>query len=69
MEYKLKVWDFRRNLSKDAWRYIDDKITKRKLEGKDSDVILSGVRIKKSRIQKETSRNRWVSTLEKYKTR
>lgn len=69
MEYRLKVWDFRRNLSKDVWRYIDDKITKRKLEGKDSDVILSGVRIKKSRIQKETSRNRWVSTLEKYKTR
>ncbi|KAH7150362.1 ankyrin repeat-containing domain protein [Dactylonectria estremocensis] len=58
LEYKLKQWEFRRNIDRAAWIAIDRKIAKRKLEGKESQVIHRGKRLKQSTIDKETNRHR-----------
>lgn len=58
LEYKLKQWAFRRNIDKDTWITIDRRITKRKREGKDTEVIHCGKRLKPSTVEKETNRHR-----------
>ncbi|KAF4948342.1 hypothetical protein FSARC_13768 [Fusarium sarcochroum] len=58
LEYKLKKWGFSKNLNKSTWQYIDRKITKRKREGKDTDVIHSGKRLGPSTINKAINRHR-----------
>ncbi|KAI0906918.1 ankyrin repeat-containing domain protein [Ustulina deusta] len=58
LEYKLKKWNFRKNISKDAWVEIDHCISKRKREGKDSEVIFCGKRVKRETVEKETNRHR-----------
>ncbi|KAL6862834.1 hypothetical protein ACO1O0_003072 [Amphichorda felina] len=58
LEYKLKQWAFRRNIDKDTWIIIDRRITKRKREGKDTEVIHCGKRLKPSTVEKETNRHR-----------
>ncbi|KAM4055232.1 clr5 domain-containing protein [Hirsutella rhossiliensis] len=37
LEYKLKQWDFRKNISKERWASIDSIMAKRRREGKDKD--------------------------------
>ncbi|KAJ3549147.1 hypothetical protein NM208_g659 [Fusarium decemcellulare] len=58
LEYKLKTWGISKNIDKKAWQSIERKINKRKLEGKNSDVIYCGKRLKQSTINKATSRYR-----------
>ncbi|KAF5576725.1 Sex-determining fem-1 [Fusarium pseudoanthophilum] len=58
LEYRLKKWNILKNIDRDSWKHIDKTITKRKLEGKESDVLLSGKRVKRSTIEKETNRHR-----------
>ncbi|KAF4490351.1 Ankyrin repeat-containing domain [Fusarium agapanthi] len=58
LEYRLKKWNIFKNIDRDSWKYIDQKINKRKLEGKESDVLLSGKRVKQSTIENETYRHR-----------
>jgi hypothetical protein len=60
VEYKLKKWKFRRNVSAKGWKYVDHELSKRRKANKASEVILSGVRIKQSTIERETQRNRPV---------
>ncbi|KAH8736363.1 ankyrin repeat-containing domain protein [Ilyonectria robusta] len=62
VEYKLKQWEFRRNIDKATWIIIDRKIAKRKQEGKESQVIHCGKRLKQSTIDKETNRHRDIAT-------
>lgn len=62
VEYKLKQWEFRRNIDKATWIIIDRKIAKRKQEGKESQVIHCGKRLKQSTIDKETNRHRDIVT-------
>ncbi|KAF5698554.1 ankyrin repeat-containing protein [Fusarium globosum] len=62
LEYRLKKWNISKNIDRDSWRYIDQTINKRKREGKESDVILCGKRVKQSTIEKETNRHRDIST-------
>ncbi|KAF5714106.1 Sex-determining fem-1 [Fusarium mundagurra] len=58
LEYRLKKWNISKNIDRDSWRYIDQTINKRKREGKESDVLLCGKRVKQSTIEKETNRHR-----------
>ncbi|KAF5011562.1 hypothetical protein FDECE_2327 [Fusarium decemcellulare] len=58
LEHKLKTWGFSKNIDRETWQSIDRKINKRKLEGKNSDVIYCGKRLKQSTINKATSRHR-----------
>lgn len=63
LEYKLKQWGFRRNIDKHTWAFIDHAIAKRKREGKESQVIYCGKRLKPSTVERETSRHRDRSIL------
>ncbi|KAM5354110.1 hypothetical protein ACJ41O_000760 [Fusarium nematophilum] len=58
LEYRLKKWGISKKIDKRAWQSIDRRITKRKHEGKDSEVIYCGKRLKQSTIKKATSRHR-----------
>ncbi|KAH7191402.1 hypothetical protein BKA60DRAFT_626203 [Fusarium oxysporum] len=57
LAYRLKKWKISKKIDCDSWKYIDQTINKRKLEGKESDVLLSGKRVKQSTIEKETYRH------------
>jgi len=61
----LKQWKFRRNLNKEAAIYIDYQVKKRKRDNKESDVILSGIRLPPEKIQKAINRHSFVSTVDK----
>ncbi|RKK83895.1 hypothetical protein BFJ68_g17397 [Fusarium oxysporum] len=61
LEYKLKEWKMSKNIDDKAWKSIDHAITKRKRQGKDSEVIHCGKRLKQSTVDKETNRHRDVS--------
>ncbi|KAK1754864.1 ankyrin repeat-containing domain protein [Echria macrotheca] len=61
LEYRLKLWNLRRNIDKDTWPYINDRIKKRAQAGKKSEVIYCGRRVKDSTVRKETNRNQAVA--------
>ncbi|CZR46126.1 uncharacterized protein FPRO_11573 [Fusarium proliferatum ET1] len=52
LQFKLKAWGILKKMDKPTWQYIDRRINKRKAQGKDTDVILSGRRLKQSAISK-----------------
>ncbi|GAW16552.1 hypothetical protein ANO14919_059830 [Xylariales sp. No.14919] len=56
LETKIKKWKFLKNIGKETWIHIDHHITKRKRDGKESEVILSGKRIKPETVRRETDR-------------
>ncbi|KAJ8128472.1 hypothetical protein O1611_g5162 [Lasiodiplodia mahajangana] len=59
LEYRLsKKWKFVKNIRRDTWVEIDHCIGKRKREGKDSEVIFCGKRVKQETVERETSRHR-----------
>ncbi|KAF5673555.1 hypothetical protein FCIRC_8018 [Fusarium circinatum] len=59
LEYRLKKWNIsKKNIDHDSWRFIDQTVNQRKREGKESDVLLCGKRVKQSTIDKETNRHR-----------
>ncbi|KAI1300606.1 ankyrin repeat-containing domain protein [Xylaria venustula] len=57
IETKLRAWRFRKNINKDTWKQIDRHIAKRKRDGKESEVILCGKRMKPETVAKETDRH------------
>jgi hypothetical protein len=57
MEYKLKQWNFRRNLDKKGWKYVGQKIAKRQASGKNSLVLLSDVALDDSTLRRGVDRN------------
>ncbi|RWA07075.1 hypothetical protein EKO27_g8041 [Xylaria grammica] len=63
LETKIKKWGFRKNIDKETWIPIDQHITKRKRDGKQSEVIFSGKRIKPETVRRETDRYGDRSTL------
>ncbi|CVK85268.1 uncharacterized protein FPRN_06855 [Fusarium proliferatum] len=67
LECKLKNWNFSKNIDKETWQYIDRKIRKRKSEGKDSDVIRGGKRLKRVKVTKETNRHRETNIFARFK--
>ncbi|KAI0470215.1 ankyrin repeat-containing domain protein [Xylaria cf. heliscus] len=56
IETKMRSWNFRKNVDKETWVSIDHHITKRKRDGKESEVILSGKRMKQQTVKRETDR-------------
>ncbi|KAF5637806.1 Sex-determining fem-1 [Fusarium sp. NRRL 52700] len=68
LEYKLKSWNLSKNIGKETWQYIDRKIRKRRDDGKDSDVIHCGKRLKKVKVKKETNRHRETNIFARLRT-
>ncbi|KAI1262919.1 ankyrin repeat-containing domain protein [Xylariaceae sp. FL1019] len=61
LEYQLKKWKLRKNIDKKTWLSIDHRIKKRKQQGKESEVIHCGKRVKTETVKKETDRHRDTS--------
>ncbi|KAK8081086.1 hypothetical protein PG997_008904 [Apiospora hydei] len=61
-ESHFRAWGFVQNIPKEAWKYIELKIEKRKREDKDSVAIVDGVLIPPKRLKKETSRHYYTRT-------
>ena len=58
------------NLNSDVWKYIDYEIQKRKRDGKeDTDVVLSGIRLPKAKVERECQRYTFVSTVDRFHRR
>ncbi|KAI0399551.1 ankyrin repeat-containing domain protein [Xylaria palmicola] len=57
IETKIKKWKFRKNVDKATWISIDQHITKRKHDDKESEVILCGKRMKPETVKRETDRH------------
>ncbi|KAI0096159.1 ankyrin [Nemania sp. FL0031] len=49
---RLETWGLRKNLDAKQWRSVYSQVMKRKLQGKDSEVFLSGERLPPTKIQK-----------------
>jgi hypothetical protein len=58
---KLKMWGVQKNVKKnhttDTWNFIDKRLKKRAMAGKESDVSLHGKNYSRRRIQQEISRH------------
>ncbi|KAI0112183.1 ankyrin repeat-containing domain protein [Nemania sp. FL0031] len=63
IQTKIKKWKFRKNIDKKTWISIDHRITKRKRDGKESEVIFCGKRMKPETVTRETDRHGDRSTL------
>ncbi|KAI5464957.1 hypothetical protein BGZ63DRAFT_167821 [Mariannaea sp. PMI_226] len=63
--YKLKEWGLQKNISKEGWVYVRHQNEKRKREGKETDVILSGVRLPMPKVRKGIDNHCFESTWDK----
>ncbi|KAI0437801.1 ankyrin repeat-containing domain protein [Xylaria telfairii] len=64
LEYRVKrKWKFQKNIDKDTWALIGHCIKNRKTKRKDSEVIHSGRRVKRQKVEKETDRYYHRNTL------
>ncbi|KAF6808778.1 hypothetical protein CSOJ01_07349 [Colletotrichum sojae] len=65
LEYKLKIWEFRKKAPKKSgealWQYVGHRVTKRKQKGKESDVMLNRQLIGPSKLAKEVNRHQLTS--------
>ncbi|KAL5345388.1 hypothetical protein ACLOAV_009759 [Pseudogymnoascus australis] len=63
-EKQLKIWGFTKYRSKRDWEIMNRKIQLRKRTGKDSDVYRNGQLMPADKLQKETSRQGYMTTVE-----
>ncbi|KAI0531861.1 ankyrin repeat-containing domain protein [Xylaria digitata] len=57
LDSTMRAWGFEKNISKATWKSVASILGKRGQEGKESEVIHRGKRVKPSRIRKETNRH------------
>jgi len=55
-ELQFKKWQFRKNRTAEEWKIVAHKLTERKKEHKDSEVVLNGNLINPKKLRKETLR-------------
>jgi hypothetical protein len=55
-ELQFKKWQFRKNRTAEEWKIIAHKLTERKKEHKESEVVLNGNLINPKKLKKETLR-------------
>ena len=63
-EKHFKLWGFRKNKTKDVWETIALKVTKRKRENRESEIIISGEVIPTKKFKKEMSRYGYDATFQ-----
>lgn len=54
---RLDSWKMRKYSTKEEWEYVDSLVRKRKLDGKESEVIMGGKLITAQKLKKELGRN------------
>ena len=65
-ERKFKQWKFRKHCKKKDWVTISQVISKRKREGKESEVLMDGALLPLKKVRKEINRNIPTCSLETY---
>ena len=63
-EKHFKLWGFRKNKTKDVWETIALKVTKRKRENRESEIIIGGEVISTKKFKKEMSRYGYDATFQ-----
>ena len=53
---KLKQWRLEKNSTKDKWEFAASQVQKRRLEGKETEVIINGRPVPAKRLKKEMAR-------------
>ncbi|KAF4820487.1 hypothetical protein CGCSCA5_v003916 [Colletotrichum siamense] len=65
LEYKLKIWGFRKKAPKAKsdviWQFIGHRVDKRKQQDKASDVLLNGQLVDPAKVRKEINRHQPTS--------
>lgn len=65
LEYKIKVWGFRKkvpkNKSQAVWQYIGHQVAKRERLGKRTEVVLEKEVLDVAKVRKETGRHQATS--------
>lgn len=65
LEYKLKIWGFRKKAPKEKssviWQFIGHRVEKRKQQHKASDVLLNGQLVDPAKVRKEINRHQPTS--------
>ncbi|KAI2620020.1 ankyrin [Hypoxylon sp. NC1633] len=64
---KLRQWGFHKSLSAKNWQYVDHSIQKRKLQEKDSVIVLSGVRLDQEKVKSQTQRHKSITLRDKWR--
>ncbi|KAI8677253.1 Clr5 domain-containing protein [Fusarium sp. Ph1] len=62
---RLDSWKMRKYSTKEEWEYVDSLVRKRKLEGKESEIIMGGKPISVKKLKKELGRYGQPSSSEK----
>ncbi|KAF9869838.1 hypothetical protein CkaCkLH20_12637 [Colletotrichum karsti] len=65
LEGKLKQWHMTKNMTPMEWKYLAKRIQKRRNQGKESSVYLSGMSLRPTRIERSTSRYCYETAIEK----
>jgi hypothetical protein len=54
---RFKEWGLSKNITSEAWKVVEHRLRKRRLEGKETEVLLNGIIVDKKRLKKEISRH------------
>jgi hypothetical protein len=63
-EKRFKEWGFKKNHTKEDWKIMGHKVGKRKRAAKESDVYIDGEMMPRKKLQKEISRQGYMSFTE-----
>ncbi len=53
---RLKQWRLEKNSTKDKWEFAASQVQKRRLEGKETEIIINGRLVSAKRLKKEMAR-------------
>ncbi|RKK30890.1 hypothetical protein BFJ66_g16099 [Fusarium oxysporum f. sp. cepae] len=59
---KLGNWKMKKNATKDIWKHAEKLIEKRKVDGKDTEIVINGRIISEKRLKKEQGRYGYIQT-------
>ncbi|KAK2002749.1 hypothetical protein LX36DRAFT_678057 [Colletotrichum falcatum] len=62
---KLKQWHMTKKMTSLEWKHVNARIRRRRLQGKESKVYLSGIPLRPATVEKARSRHSFESTLDK----
>ncbi|KAF4950031.1 hypothetical protein FGADI_8477 [Fusarium gaditjirri] len=57
---KLGNWKMKKNTTKDVWKHAEKLIDKRKIDGKDTEIVINGKIISEKRLKKERGRYGYI---------
>lgn len=65
-EYRLKKWNYRQKLTESGWKWVGSMLDRRTAEGKQSQVLLSGVQISADKVLQRRHRHQMPTLAQRY---